>query len=100
MAAGADGLIFYLAKTPAVKPRVITKFEPWMALTFSEGSIGGDIERVNLRTLERFDGGPAPVGELPGSVEPVVTGRDLSSPVVTEPSGSNGFAIAPSNSAT
>ena len=28
---------------------MITRFEPWMALSFSEGSIGGDIEQVNLR---------------------------------------------------
>ena len=52
----ADGLNFYLATHPDVKPRVITKFEPWMALSFSEGSIGGDIERVNLRELEAFYG--------------------------------------------
>ena len=50
----ADGLNFYLATHPNVKPRVITKFEPWMALSFSEGSIGGDIERVNLTQLEAF----------------------------------------------
>jgi acyl-homoserine-lactone acylase len=44
----ADGLNYYLAKHPEVKPRVIARFEPWMALTFSEGSIGGDIETINL----------------------------------------------------
>ena len=48
MDAFADGLNFYLAKHPEVKPRVIRQFEPWMALSFTEGSIGGDIERVNL----------------------------------------------------
>src|SRR6266700_35690 len=52
MNAWADGLNFFLYKHPEVKPRVITRFEPWMALTFSEGSIGGDIERINLRDLE------------------------------------------------
>src|SRR3954469_3371381 len=51
MNAWADGLNFYLAKHPQVKPRVIKQFEPWMALTFSEGSIGGDIEKVNLGQL-------------------------------------------------
>ena len=45
MNAWADGLNYYLYKHPQVKPRVITHFEPWMALTFSEGSIGGDIEQ-------------------------------------------------------
>jgi len=44
MNAFADGLNYYLAKHPAVKPRVIHRFEPWMALSFTEGSIGGDIE--------------------------------------------------------
>ena len=48
MDAWADGLNYYLATHPAVKPRVLTRFEPWMALSFTEGSIGGDIERVDL----------------------------------------------------
>src|SRR5579862_6734464 len=52
----ADGLNYYLATHPQVKPRVIQRFEPWMALSFTEGSIGGDIERVNLRQLEAFYG--------------------------------------------
>src|ERR1700675_2079726 len=52
----ADGLNYYLAKHPDVKPRVIQRFEPWMALSFSEGSIGGDIERVTLGHLEGFSG--------------------------------------------
>jgi acyl-homoserine lactone acylase PvdQ len=56
MNAWADGLNFYLHTHPEVTPRVITRFEPWMALTFSEGSIGGDIERVNLTQLQAFYG--------------------------------------------
>jgi acyl-homoserine-lactone acylase len=83
----ADGLNYYLHTHPKVKPRVITHFEPWMALTFSEGSIGGDIERVNLTQLEKFYGN-AP--KASASIEPV-------SPVYVEPTGSNGAAVAPSN---
>ena len=49
MDAWADGLNFYLATHPEVRPRAITRFEPWMALSFTEGSIGGDIERIPLR---------------------------------------------------
>ncbi len=87
--AWADGLNFYLYKHPEVKPRVIRKFEPWMALTFSEGSIGGDIEKVNLTQLEAmYGGGGTPSGQ--GS-EPA------EDDVYQEPSGSNGIAIAPSN---
>ena len=56
MTAWADGLNFYLAKHPEVKPRVITKFEPWMALSFTEGSIGGDIETISLARLQAFYG--------------------------------------------
>jgi acyl-homoserine-lactone acylase len=33
----ADGLNFYLATHPDVKPKVIRHFEPWMALSFSSG---------------------------------------------------------------
>ena len=88
MDAWADGLNFYLAKNPSVTPRVIKRFEPWMALTFTEGSIGGDIESINLEQLQDFYG-PGPVGATPG---------DNSDPL-TEPSGSNGIAIAPSNTA-
>src|ERR1051326_2972797 len=51
MDAFAQSLNYYLTKHPDVKPRVIRHFEPWMALSFTEGSIGGDIEKVNLGAL-------------------------------------------------
>src|SRR5258707_879768 len=86
MNAFADGLNYYLSKHPEVKPRVIKRFEPWMALSFSEGSIGGDIERVNLTQLQSF------YGKDPMSPKP---SPDASQPA--EPTGSNGIAIAPSN---
>lgn len=91
MTAWADGLNFYLAKHPEVKPRVITRFEPWMPLTFSEGSIGGDIESINLAELQKFYGGDS------GARAPVTGHGD--GPPSEEPGGSNGFAIAPSNTA-
>jgi acyl-homoserine-lactone acylase len=86
MNAFADGLNYYLARHPAVKPRVIRRFEPWMALSFTEGSIGGDIERVNLNRLEAFYG-KGPIS------------RVFRENAAEEPRGSNGFAIAPSNTA-
>jgi acyl-homoserine-lactone acylase len=88
MNAFADGLNFYLYAHPEVKPRVITHFEPWMALSFTEGSIGGDVERVNLRQLEAF------YGQGPSAPAPAPAADDGPPP---EPSGSNGIAIAPSN---
>jgi acyl-homoserine-lactone acylase len=86
MNAWADGLNFYLARHPEVKPRVINHFEPWMALTFSEGSIGGDIETINLTQLQAFYG---------GNRTEVALNEDTS--FVKEPGGSNGIAVAPKN---
>ncbi len=94
----ADGLNFYLFKHPEVKPRVIKYFEPWMALSFTEGSIGGDIERVNLKQLEAFYSKPPVVQASNDPTPPVETAyvHDSDPP---EPTGSNGMAIAPSNTA-
>ena len=89
MVAWADGLNYYLAKHPGVKPRVIAKFEPWMALTFSEGSIGGDIEKVDLRELRQLYGTPTEAA--------APTRQDIYEELDDEPRGSNGVAIAPSN---
>jgi acyl-homoserine-lactone acylase len=90
MLAWSDGLNYFLSKHPAVTPKVIRHFEPWMALSFTEGSIGGDIESIDLGKLREF------YGETPSPAAPVAdAGR--TKPV---PGGSNGFAIAPSRSAT
>ncbi len=95
--AWADGLNYYLHMHPETKAKVLTKFEPWMALTFSEGSIGGDIEDVSLKELQAFYdlppaiGGQIPVGESPLRAERFSPAK--------EPTGSNGFAVAPQNTA-
>jgi len=78
MDAWAEGLNHYLATHPDVHPRVLTRFEPWMALSFTEGSIGGDIERAELAPLAAF------YGE-----------RHAAAPRDEEPRGSNGIAVAP-----
>jgi acyl-homoserine-lactone acylase len=99
MDAWADGLNFYLHTHPDVTPRVLTHFEPWMALSFSEGSIGGDIERVNLTRLEAFySDGPGGMAMASGPLGDLVSDEPLID--WEEPRGSNGFAIAPSNTAT
>jgi acyl-homoserine lactone acylase PvdQ len=86
MNAWADGLNFYLAKHPQVQPRVIHRFEPWMALTFTEGSIGGDIETINLNQLTAFYGNSR-----------AAAAANETSEREDEPTGSNGVAISPSN---
>ncbi|MFT6992111.1 MAG: acyl-homoserine lactone acylase PvdQ, partial [Paraglaciecola sp.] len=77
----ADGLNYYLAKNPNVKPALLTRFEPWMPMFFSEGSIGGDIEQISVKGIEAFYGRRANNPNSP----------DLA---MAEPSGSNGFAIS------
>jgi acyl-homoserine lactone acylase PvdQ len=82
----ADGINFYLYTHPEIKPRLLTHFEPWMPMFFSEGSIGGDIESVPLDGIEAFYGGEQPAGELHT--------RHQLRQKMAEPGGSNGFAIA------
>lgn len=78
MEAWAAGLNQFLADHPAVKPRVLATFEPWMALAFTEGSIGADLEGISVDKLAAF------YGETHASrIE------------AADPTGSNGIAIAP-----
>ena len=90
MNAWADGLNFYLAKHPQVTPKVIKRFEPWMALSFTEGSIGGDIETINLTQLQAF------YGNAPAVVASNAAVNDEPD-ALAEPAGSNGVAISPAN---
>jgi acyl-homoserine-lactone acylase len=92
----ADGLNFYLYKHREVKPRVIMHFEPWMALSFTEGSIGGDIERVDLKKLEDFYGKP-PIVEACDCGASAAEAAFVHESDPEEPTGSNGLAIAPEN---
>jgi acyl-homoserine-lactone acylase len=94
MQAWADGLNYFLSKHPQVHAKVIRHFEPWMTLSFTEGSIGGDIENVDLGKLRRFyprDGAAAQARNADGPQN-----------FIKEefPGGSNGFAIAPARSAS
>jgi acyl-homoserine-lactone acylase len=88
----ADGLNYYLATHPSTHPKVITHFEPWMALSFTEGSIGGDIEKVSLPALEAFYGGEQAAEDARRNLALA----EADSLRFKEPSGSNGAAISPS----
>lgn len=117
----ADGLNYYLHTHPEVQPRVLTRFEPWMALSFSEGSIGGDIERVDLRDLRAFYEGletgaadasasaPAPSDVVPLRMASARTEADavleeemarMGEGWLLDRTGSNGIALAGSVTAS
>ena len=84
----ANGINYYLHTHPEVKPKLLTRFEPWMPLYFSEGSIGGDIESVATDRIKAFY-------ENNNSLGLNSKGGGLVQPgLLAEPQGSNGFTIA------
>ncbi|MBO2009484.1 penicillin acylase family protein [Hymenobacter negativus] len=86
----AAGTNYYLATHPTIRPQLLHRFQPWMPLMFSEGSIGGNISVVSLERLKAFY-------SLKKSSSWIDTDIEKAD---REPVGSNGFAIAPGRSAS
>jgi acyl-homoserine lactone acylase PvdQ len=84
----ADGINFYLHNHPEVKPELLTHFEPWFPLLWTDGSIGA-ISTGGLSTgeLKAFYSGNT------DKVAYIEREKDVQT-------GSNGFAIAPSKTAS
>tara|TARA_R110002073_G_scaffold40547_5_gene115217 strand:- start:357042 stop:359243 length:2202 start_codon:yes stop_codon:yes gene_type:complete len=82
----ADGVNYYLHKNPDVTPKLLTHFEPWMPMFFSEGSIGGDIESVSTKKIKAFY-------DKENDTK-VAVNDGLLRLKDDEPRGSNGFAIS------
>ena len=93
----ADGTNYYLATHPTVRPRLLHRFQPWMPLLFSEGSIGGNVSVVPLERLQAFYS--AQKGTSYQAPKPAET-RLAFEQSEEEPTGSNGFAIGPGKSAS
>lgn len=85
----ADGTNYYLYTHPDVKPKLLKRFQPWMPLMFSEGSIGGNISVVSTERLKAFY-------EQRQSTSWINNVDHYE----RESVGSNGFAVAPAKSAT
>lgn len=89
MNAYADGINYYLYKHPEVKPALLTRFEPWYPLLWTDGSIGaintGDVSEADVKNL--YTGNDAPVTVKTKAFE-------------ENTSGSNGFAVGPSKTAS
>ncbi|MDR9419135.1 acylase [Gracilimonas sp.] len=86
--AWAAGLNYYLHTNPEVEPSLLTRFEPWMPMYFSEGSIGGDIERVSTRRIQAFYEEQESL-----ALNEFGNGLTVTDPY-EEPKGSNGIAIS------
>ncbi len=82
----ADGINYYLYKHPKVKPALLTRFQPWYPLLWTDGSIGAiDVADITVAELKNFYSG-----------EPAVTAAVAHKEDIDAlPGGSNGFAIAP-----
>jgi len=86
----ADGVNYYLHTHPEVNPRLLTHFEPWMPFYFSEGSIGGDIERVSTSKIKAlYEGGT----QLALAEDQLAEERYSPYSLYEEPAGSNGIAL-------
>lgn len=88
MNAYADGINWYLYKHPNVKPALLHKFKPWYPLLWTDGSIGAintaDITTADLESF--YFGTRADVSVVQKDPE--------------EQTGSNGFAVGPSKTAS
>lgn len=82
----ADGINYFLYKHPEVRPLMLSHFEPWYPLLWTDGSIGAistaDLYNSELKSFYGGDDKFAYVEKL----------KDMQT-------GSNGFAIAPSKTA-
>ncbi|MEA5256929.1 penicillin acylase family protein [Arcicella aquatica] len=79
----ADGINFYLYRHPAVKPAMLTRFKPWYALLWTDGSIGAistaDLSIADLKNF--YSGSLVSAVAVPKNPE--------------QQTGSNGFAFSP-----
>ena len=86
----ADGVNYYLYKHPEVKPLALTYFEPWFPLLYTDGAYvftnNGGLETEDIMNLY---GKSLANSHLQNRMK-----------ANNESAGSNGFAIAPSNTAS
>ncbi|MEO8473193.1 MAG: penicillin acylase family protein [Chryseolinea sp.] len=87
----ADGINFYLYKHPEIKPKLLTKFEPWYPLLWTDGSIGAiSTGYIGVDHVRAFYSGTLKLGQINSPSKSPYENLD----------GSNGFAISASNSET
>ncbi|MCU0468754.1 MAG: penicillin acylase family protein [Arcicella sp.] len=92
----ADGINFYLYKHPEIKPALLTRFQPWYPLLWTDGSIGAiSTADISNDEIKQFYSG----NQLEG-----LSKAKINNPAEAlgdyQQTGSNGFAIAPSKTAS
>ncbi len=85
----ADGINYWLYENPGTKPALLTRFQPWYPLLWTDGSIGaistGGISEAEVKSF--YSGSNSSSAYDPKKFEEIST-------------GSNGFALAPSKTAS
>lgn len=85
----ADGINYWLYKNPGNKPALLTRFQPWYPLLWTDGSIGaistGGISEAEVKSF--YSGSNNASAYNPKKFEEIST-------------GSNGFAVSPSKTAS
>ena len=92
----ADGINFYLHKHPEVKPALLTRFQPWYPLLWTDGSIGAiSTADISNDEIKKFYSG--------NQMEGISKSKTVNASAAFgdyQQTGSNGFAIAPSKTAS
>ena len=88
----SDGIHYFLAKHPDVKPLLLQRFEPWYPLLFTDGAYidtkTGGLQMEDMKNL---------FGEY---LPPDVSAFKPPPLLQEQPTGSNGFAVGPARSAS
>jgi acyl-homoserine lactone acylase PvdQ len=99
----ADGINYYLHKHPQKKPVLLSRFKPWYPLLWTDGSIGaintGDVSEKDVKNFysDNLVARSAEYDDKEERPDSYRVGARLDEP---DGQGSNGFAIAPSRSAS
>jgi acyl-homoserine-lactone acylase len=102
----AEGLNYFLAQNPQVKPRLITRFEPWYSFAFSRftiyqqfiyGKSGLKVDEIKT-AVQALDSSGAAAASTASALNIPLNGLDEpeSEPIV----GSNMWTVTPSKSAS
>ena len=89
----ADGINFYLHKHPETKPVLLTHFQPWYPLLWTDGSIGA-ISTADIKNDEIKNFYSKSDGKI-NAIDEDMTMNHHESWQDFQQTGSNGFAIAP-----
>lgn len=98
--AWADGINYYLYTHPQTRPALLQRFQPWYPLLWTDGSIGaistGDVTEQDVKQLYRNENPLALQLHSTDADVAILQQRDEK----RDATGSNGFAFAPSRTAS